>query len=399
MSRVVSLTPASLQRDSRTLKQATSVARLGHESIVVQARGSQTSFAGAPFRVLTLRSLGESLADEGAATAPNVGRSRIHRLTLLAGHIAGPLYFLASWVAFNVSTARRLPTADVYWLHGYDQVLAVWLKHRPYVYDAHDYYPALPFDGRTLRWSERATHRVREWIEGACARRAAVRVTTSATMARLYRERYGAEFTVLRNAQDGRIAQPCERDVRSAAGAGPEAFVVAMVAQRKPGTVIPDAVPDGIVLAYVGDGYEHEPARPGIAFVGSVAPEQVGSFLRTADAAALLYRPVNANSPAQLVNGLFHAVAAGLPLLLPAHMEAIRALGEEHDLGVVADPTDPASLDAGLRALRSDAPRLRANVAAAAPALTWAREEAVLAEVLAAASASPAPRARTARSG
>jgi hypothetical protein len=386
MSRVVSLTPASLQRDSRTLKQATSVARLGHESIVVQARGSDAPFADAPFRVLTLRSLGESLADESAASA-NVGRSRIHRLTLLAGHVAGPLYFLASWVAFNVATARRLPAADVYWLHGYDQALAVWLKRRPYVYDAHDFYPALPFDGRSLHWSERATHRVREWIEGTCVRRAAARVTTSATMARLYRERYGVAFTVLRNAQDGRIAQPCATDVRTAAGAGPDAFVVAMVAQRKPGTIIPDTVPEGIVLAYVGDGYEDEPPRPGIAFVGSVAPDEVGSFLRTADAAALLYAPVNANSPAQLVNGLFHAVAAGLPVLLPAHMEAIRTLGEEHGLGVVADPADPVALRAGLQALRADAPALRTAVAAAAPALTWEREEAVLAEVLAAAGA------------
>lgn len=384
MSRVVSLTPAALRRDSRTLKEATSIARLGYESIVVQARGPDTGWAGAPFRVLTLRSLGEALADAGgdAGAAPSRGRSRVERVAGLVGRIAGPLYFLASFTAFNVATARRLPAADLYWLHGYDQALAVWLKRRPYVYDAHDFYPALPFDGRRLPWSERGTHRVREWIERACARRAVARVTTSATMARLYRERYGVQFTVLRNAQDGRIAQPCATDVRRAAGAGPDAFVVAMVAQRKPGTVIPDSVPDGIVLAYVGDGYEDEPPRPGVAFVGSVAPEQVGSFLRTADAAALLYAPVNANSPAQLVNGLFHAVAAGLPLLLPAHMEAIRALGEQHGLGVVADPADPVALAAGLEALRADAPRLRANVAAAADALSWEREEQVVLDVL-----------------
>jgi glycosyltransferase involved in cell wall biosynthesis len=382
MSRVVSLTPASLDRDSRTLKEATTIARLGHHSTVVQAIGSDATFPDAPFEVLTLRSMGESLADDAGA-APNVGRSWVDRVAGIAGRVAGPLYFLASWTAFNVNTARRLPDADLYWLHGYEQALAVWLKRRPYVYDAHDFYPALPFDGRHLPWSERATHRVRAWIERLCARRAAVRVTTSATMARVYRERFGLEFAVIRNAQDPRLAQPSHDDLRTAAGAAPNDFLIVMVAQHKPGTVIPDALPAGVRLAYVGDGYDDEATRPGITFVGSIPHDELAAYIATADAAALLYRPVNANSPAQLVNGLFHAVAAGLPLLLPADMEAIRALGEEHGLGVVVDPDDPVALAAAIAALRADLDALRANVARAAPALSWEREEQAVADVLA----------------
>jgi hypothetical protein len=84
-----------------------------------------------------------------------------------------------------------------------------------------------------------------------------------------------------------------------------------------------------------------------------------------------------------LVNGLFHAVAAGLPLLLPAAMDAIRELGEEHGLGVVVDPADPASVAAGIGAQRADLAGLRTNVARAAPALSWEAEEATVAAVLA----------------
>jgi glycosyltransferase involved in cell wall biosynthesis len=259
----------------------------------------------------------------------------------------------------------------------------VWLKRTPYVYDAHDLYAALPFDGRPLRRSERWTHRVRLTIERACARRAAVRVTTSATMARACEQMLGAPFVVVRNAQDPRLARPSASDVRTASGAGPDDFLLVMVAQRKPGTVIPDALPDGVRLAIVGDGYEDEPARPGVTFVGSVPHDELAAYIATADAAALLYVPVNANSPAQLVNGLFHAVAAGLPLLLPAHMDAIRELGEEHGLGVVVDPGDAASVVAGIAALRADVQALRENVARAAPELTWEREEAAVAGVLA----------------
>lgn len=392
MSRVVTLTPAALDRDSRTLKQATTVARLGHASAVVEARASRTPPADAPFRLLTLRSVGESLADAGAGaeagagteTATGAGTGRrgwVARVAALLGRVAGPLYFLTSWAAFNVATARRLPAADLYWLHGYEQALAVWLKRTPYVYDAHDLYPALPFDGRPLRWSERWTHRVRERIEGRCIRAATARVTTSDAMARAYERRFGAPFSVIRNAQDPRLAQPCERDVRSACGAGTDDFVIVMVGQHKPGTIVPAALPPGVRLAFVGDRYDGTPP-PGVAFTGAVPPEQVASFIATADAAALLYVPVNANSPTQLVNGLFHAVAAGLPLLYPAAMDAIRELCEEHELGVAVDPADPAALADAIATLRSRLDHYRAAVAAAAPQLSWEREEQAVAAVL-----------------
>jgi glycosyltransferase involved in cell wall biosynthesis len=377
VARVVSLTPARLERDSRTLKEATSIARLGHRSTVVEAQGSQGDFTAAPFTLVTLRAAGEALAASGAPGR----RSAVTRLTALAGRVAGPLYFLASWAAFNLSTARRLPPADLYWVHGYEQVLAVWRRRRPYVYDAHDLYEALPFDGRRLRLGERATHWVRARIEARCIRRARVCVTTSAAMARAYEARHGRAFRVVRNAQDPRLARASTRDVRAEAGAGPDDFLLVMVGQHKPGTVIPDRLPAGVRLAFVGDGYAGDPP-PGIAFVGSVAPEEIAAYIASADAAALLYVPVNANSPTQLVNGLFHAVAAGLPLVLPAGMDAIREVGEQHGLGVVADPADPDALAAGIAALRADLAMLRANVAAAAPALSWEAEEAAVAAVL-----------------
>jgi glycosyltransferase involved in cell wall biosynthesis len=185
----------------------------------------------------------------------------------------------------------------------------------------------------------------------------------------------------VRNAQDPRLARASARDVRAETGAGPDDFLLVMVGQHKPGTIVPDRLPAGVRMAFVGDGYAGDPP-PGVAFVGSVAPEEIAAYIAPADAAALLYAPVNANSPTQLVNGLFHAVAAGLPLLLPAGMDAIRELGEEHRLGVVVDPADPDALAAGIAALRADLAALRANVAAAAPALSWEAEEAAVAAVL-----------------
>jgi len=390
VSRVVSITPAALDSDSRTLKEAISFHRFGHESVVVEAVRSANPIADAPIEVVTLRSVGEALADAGTAAAEPEGsttgaggRGRVEAIATLLGRVAGPFYFLASWTVFNLITARRLPRADLYWLHGYEQALAVWLRRRPYVYDAHDFYASLPHDGRPLSLQERATHAVRSRIERACVRRARSCVTTSATMARLCEERFGRPFAVVRNAQDQRIAvAAADGDVRHAAGVSPDSFLLVMVGHRKPGTVLPQSLPAGVEVAIVGEGYREATAAFGIHLVGPVAPEQVSAFIATADAAVLFYVPVSDNSPAQLVNGLFHAVGAGLPLLYPTGMRAIADLSRHHRLGVGFDPGDPATLAPAIDELRAGLDGFRASVRRAAQELSWEHEETELARLL-----------------
>lgn len=380
---VVSITPVSLDADSRTLKEAASIARLGHRSIVVEGQGSATAREHVAIELVTLGTLGDTLAATDSGAVPGIGTARVESIARTLGRLLGPLYFLASWTASNLLITRRLPAADLYWLHGYEQWLAVALRRRPYVYDAHDVYFALPHDAGGAMNPERLTHAVRARIERLCVRRATRRVTTSAAMARILSERFGRPFTVLHNAQDPRIAQPSPTDVRAACGLNPDDFLLVMVGNDKPGTVLHEP-PPGVHIALVGARYEQrdEPLPARVHRTGPIAPEQVGAFIATADAATLLYVPVNANSPAQLVNGLFHAVAAGLPLLYPEAMEAIAELAAAHDLGVAFDPASPAATAAAVTELRARMTELRASVAAAAPALSWEREESVLAGVL-----------------
>ena len=60
MIRVVTLTPTSVVADSRTYKQAASLARLGYESIVVQGMPSPVGTSEAPFGLLTLTTHGRA---------------------------------------------------------------------------------------------------------------------------------------------------------------------------------------------------------------------------------------------------------------------------------------------------------------------------------------------------
>ncbi len=116
-------------------------------------------------------------------------------------------------------------------------------------------------------------------------------------------------------------------------------------------------------------------------FLPPVPPAEVKSFIAGADAAAILYWPITSNFLNALPNRLYQAIAAGLPLLYPETMRAIRALCEEHDVGVPIDPRDADSVLAGIRRLLDDPrelERLRANARQAADQVSWEREEAKL---------------------
>ena len=73
MSRIVSLTPTSVGADSRTWKEAASFARLGHESIVVEGRSSESLADDAPFAVHTVMTLGDRMAADGSGEDADAG--------------------------------------------------------------------------------------------------------------------------------------------------------------------------------------------------------------------------------------------------------------------------------------------------------------------------------------
>ena len=75
MACVASLTPAPLDRDSRTLKEATTIARLGHASVVVQAQSSAQAFADAPFSVFADLAVTSPLYDTTGGSLVSMART------------------------------------------------------------------------------------------------------------------------------------------------------------------------------------------------------------------------------------------------------------------------------------------------------------------------------------
>jgi glycosyltransferase involved in cell wall biosynthesis len=389
--RVVSLTPSRVDRDSRTFKAAASLARLGYESLVVEGRASEV-VEGLPFELV-----GAGTDDGGApapAADPRPAAGLLRRLANRA--LSVPLT-----IAQHLRAGPELPAADLYWLHGYHQFPAVRRAARrygvPVVYDAHDFYPDVMSAGAETAVESWAMRRFYLALERACARQATEVVTVSQGVARLIEQRTGRRASVIRNCADPRLGQSGGAGVRDAAGVPRDAFLVVVSGNFKPGMRADEALaalaqlPAAAHLAFVGAGYEPVAARArglGVSdrahMLNPVPARALPDFMRSADAAAVIYAASSRNLESALPNGFFGAVAAGLPVVYSSELRELCALAQELGLGIAADPRAPDSIAAGVRSLMDDPAlraELRANVERARGELSWEREERVLAEV------------------
>ncbi len=426
MTRIVSLTPSRVERDTRTFKEATSFARHRHESIVVEAAASDLVAANLPFR-LVREEPSPAVSGEGAkpgasesppasalpdaSGSPGAGapsaRAAYRRLPrpLRAGAeraLRVPIT-LARYLLAERRAAAALPAADLYWLHGYHQFPQTWLaarRHRaPIVYDAHDFYPQVIEGGEATAIERRAVRGFYLAVERACVRAAAQVLTVSDGVADLIAQHSGERPLVVRNCAELRGLRVDGPDVRSAAGLGDDAFVVVMPGNHKAGMrAVSEAIeavallPGHAHLVFVGDGYADvgaEVDRRGLGdrvhLLPAIVAVDVPAFIRTADAVAVLYLPTMPAIEYALPNGFFAAIAAGLPVLWPRRLPEIRRLAEEHGLGVAIEPAEPASIAAGVRELLEDPERRAAladNVRRAGDVLNWEVEEARLLEVV-----------------
>lgn len=386
---VVSVTPVALDRDSRTLKQAASLARAGYRSIACEWTPSPGGTAA-----MAVERLAVVQAPAAASPPAAAGVSRLR--SRVPGPIRAPVtaargiwFFVRDYL---VRTYRVLPAADLYVLHGFYQYPAVRLKAAirrvPIVYDVHDFYSAGSSD-RPLDAGERVVRAWHNWVERRCARHAERLITVSQGLAELLEDRFGRRAEVVRNVQDPRLDEEPARTLREASGVAGDVLLACFVGAAKDGLDLDPvlaamrAVPS-LHLALVGRGHDAavEHARAfGVAdrvhAVGPVPSRQVRPFIASADVAVFPYRPITVNYRVALPNGVFHALAAGLPILYSDLTEVTRLL-EPAGAGVVLDLDAPSTIAATLRELADDRSALRAlaeQAEALGRDLTWEREE------------------------
>ena len=430
MTRIVSVTSIPLKRDSRTLRVASSIARLGYESVVVEAEPSDLECDGLPFQLISARpeiptpdaaaGAGRSAPVEAAAKSPPAKAPAASRLvSALPEPLAGPLRALAAsvngvrgftallrlyvrdYLRGNRETEAVLPPADIYYLRSYPQVLAVARMCRrtgaKLLYDSPDaYWEPEPWHDKAP--ASRVALKLYELAERFAARRAVWFTSASEGQAELIEKRFKRRPLVLHNYHDPRNDTDAERDVREVTGVGDDDFLLVTVGNAKPGMTVDEAIaalellPDRVHLAFVGRGFEpwasraEDPALGGrLHLVSHVPPTEIVSFIRRADAFPIFYRPLSANDRVAVPNKIFHAIAAGLPVLYPP-IGPIKTIGDEHELGLEMDTADPESIATAVLPLSEDpglASRYAENARRAAQSLSWEREEETLAKMIA----------------
>jgi glycosyltransferase involved in cell wall biosynthesis len=416
--RIVSLTPSRVIRDSRTFKEATSFAHHGIDSVVVEGQPSGTDLGHVPFSVHDVPGpavAGLEFDVDERAVADHETRASGHPIVRLWRRVPRPArraaeralrvpLTIGAYLAAAHRKATELPEADLYWLHGYAQLPQAWLAARrakaPIVYDAHDFYPQVIEGGEGTRLERLVMRAFYLAVERVCHIVAAEVVTVSDGVADLIAARTGRRPLLIRNCAELREMAEGGPDVRSACGLGPDDFVVVMPGNHKAGMrAIPEAIgafatlPERAHLALIGDGYAAFADQVNelgldrrVHLLPAVPADQVPVFIRSADAAAVLYMPTMSAIEFALPNGLFAAIAAGLPLLWPPRLPEIRRLAERYEFGVPVEPSDSASVAAGVHELLADRERyetLRANVERARSELNWEVEERRLLEVVA----------------
>lgn len=365
---IVSVTPLPLGRDSRTLKQAMTLARMGYRSIVVADRRRWDLDPGRPPEFPPSQSMGE----EDAQPRPRRARSwlRFDRLPAVA---QAPVFFY--WLLrycrrYVWQVFPRLPRASLYCVHEFSSFPAVWMAARmagaPIVYDAHDFYTRIEEVQQRSSFDRRFILPFQQMLERVCMRRADSVLTVSNGLAELISQEYGVKPIVVRNCHDSRLDQPVKQDIRRALDLNDGDFLVVTIGNCKKGQALLCALdamaklPVFVHLAFIGDGYDiyteeiaNHHVTDRVHLVGFVPSTKLIPFVRTANASLILYYQRSVNYRVALPNGFFQSLAGELPMLYP-YLPEMAAVMKKGHAGICIDAQDPSSIVLAVERLLED---------------------------------------------
>lgn len=391
---VVQITPLPIQSDSRTFKQAETLARAGYRSIVVEGVKSTGKLPSFSFELISPRSR-EGGDRDGAQQAPAARGIAARLRSLGLGPIVDMILLVLDIRQYGAQQVSRkfgeIPGADIFVLHSwyyFPMARKLARKNSKIVYDAHDAYHTLWPERASLRLS--GLRRVYEFVERSCIRRADAFLTVSDGVADVIGRYFGRKPDVVRNAHDFRLDRSAKISIRDAAKVGKDDFLFVTVGNYKAGMAISSVLEalrqcnKRVHLAFLGAGYEViEPEISALGLSGNihilspVAPDEVVPFIVGADAAMVTYFALTSNYEYSLPNGFFQSVAAALPMICPDLTE-MRRIIEATNSGIVVDTKDPEAVLTAIRRL-SEEPALysgmKSAACAAAFSYSWEKEE------------------------
>ncbi len=365
----VSLTPVAAASDSRTIRVAESLARVGYRSLIWESVAS----AEDPCKGLQCALVGATGEIAGAAALPRSIRTAGRIAPLLTSARQGRIGFpgeLALYAALRFEHWRRydvggrIPPASLYYVHSYELYRAVAglaaSLNAPVIYDAHDFYQGIRREDELPSFDRRWMMPFFRRREAECVAGCDGLITVSQGTADLIEAEFGRRPVVLRNAHDPRLDRTPALSLRQTIGLSADDRLFVVVGNYKSGMAtheLLDALagsPQHWHVAFVGNGYEDglarfasHPAR-GRVHVGLGRPSrEVVPFIRDADAGLVIYKSHSENYREALPNGFFQVLAAGLPIIYPALPQLVATIGTAR-VGLCVEAFTAASMAAAL---------------------------------------------------
>ena len=375
--RILMLVISNVATDTRVMREAAALADAGH-AVHVIGKDVSTGYEPPPGVTVAGVGAGSAFRKEGAeslgARRKLPPHLRTARWALLPQHRNSAF---AAWRAKAGQLTAGLEF-DVVHAHDFNTLpLGVELSQQrgvPLVYDTHELWRGRPRVGRPTPLQKRLEAQ-REQAWGA---KAATVITVGEGVADALRAAYGwRHVEVVRNTFPLAAGGPVEPPA-AAAGAvyagriAPfrelEAIAGASELVRPLRIVIAGPADDTFLGAFDAKAAEVVGPRP---------VDEVDALLRELGIALVTHSDKWLNHRLAMPNKLFHAVRAGVPVV-GTDVQELRRVVEQYKLGALYKPGDAASLAAALREVAQNYETYAANVKAAAPALSWEADAAVL---------------------
>jgi glycosyltransferase involved in cell wall biosynthesis len=369
--RIAMLLHKSVEFDSRVRREASALAAVGHEVVVIEL----------------------AMVPEGDLMLDGFRRRSCLPPEWIRRGLPGPVYRSLMVLCFVGAIVRVRPQV----VHAHDAAMLVpglagaWLTGAQLVYDSHELATSVPYRERAWAWLVAG-------IERAVVPRCAAVITVSDGIATRLRARYRLPVspTVVRNVTALQVHGA--GGLRRRLGLGPDAPLILHQGAPAPARgceLLLEAAMllEGVNFVFLGNpepGYaEHLSAiirRRGLAgrvsLLSSIALDELLAHTAEADVGVTLLQDTCENHRLALPNKLFEYIAAGLPVVASALPETAR-LVEGYGIGWCVPPGRPEELAAALNDALSHRrdPALQVRLAQAAEQLTWSREQGRLIEL------------------
>ena len=364
--------------------------KLNHKKIIVSVTSDLVSDNRVHKVCTTLHNMGFEVLLVGrklpASLPVDVREYAVKRFSLLFNK--GPLFYAA--FNFRLFLFLLFSKFDILLSNDLDTLPANFItskiKNKPLVYDSHEYFTEVPeLIGRPR------VKKVWEWLEKKMVPKIKTAFTVCNSIARIYEEKYGTSFHVVRNLPvAGSFETKTEKSENHQKiilyqgavniGRGLEQAILAMHFIENAKLIIAGG---GDIKADLENLVKKENLQNKVEFTGRLPLAELTKLTPQADLGLSIEEDLGLNYRFTLPNKLFDYIQAQVPVLITNLPEMV-AIVNHYQIGEITDSLEPRHLTEKIMdALNNQKKRKiwKSNLPLAAKELTWENEKKVIWEI------------------